>query len=95
MRSVANPLGTPAVTSPFAIATASLPMDAPAFTQFDPGTALPPSENNPAPETGAHHIPRTWDGCIDQTASFFAPVGEGSVQNYCGSQACSEANQGE
>jgi hypothetical protein len=95
MRSIGVPLGTPSVTTPYAITTAAMPQAAALFTQFDPQLGTPAEENRPATETGAHGVPRLWEGCKEQVVSYFTAGAEGDVTHYCGSGPCTAGSTGE
>lgn len=91
VRSVGVPLGTPAVTTPPELDAAALPLTGAAITQFDPEVGLPDPENRPGAKSGAHSIPRLWEGTQAQTAHFLLT---GEVAHYCGEAACSASNPG-
>lgn len=95
MRSVGVPLATPSATAPYGLDAVALPTTAPAMVQFDPELGLPPAENRPAQESGAHTGPRTWEGALQQTAGFFAAGAEGRVEHFCGSGPCSASSPGQ
>jgi hypothetical protein len=89
-RSVGLPLLAPAATAPYGLP----PVDGPlprALTQFDPGKALPPETNRPAPTTDAHTTPRLWAGQRHQTVEFLLT---GQVVHPCGDAPCTETNPG-
>lgn len=95
MRSVGVPLATPSATAPYGLDTVALSTTAPALVQFDPELGMPAPENRPSGETGAHTVPRTWEGALKQTVGFFAAGAEGQVAHYCGSGPCSASSPGE
>lgn len=89
MRSVGVPLGTPAITNPYGVSTVDLPTVAPAFTQFDPQLDEPDPINVPAAHTGAHTIPRSWEGCIAQTVGVY--LNSNTVDHYCDGPCTAES----
>ncbi len=92
VRSASARLALPSVSAPVALESASLPARGPLVVQFDPQTPLPPPENRPYERTGAHDLPRRWDGALAQTLSFFRTGGE--VLHFCGDRACAADNTG-
>lgn len=92
LRSAGVPLGTPTVTSPYAVDTVALPVTGNVAVQFDPELPLPPDENRPAPVTGAHEAPRMWEGTVHQVVHYFESDGE--TQHECGAGPCSASNPG-
>ncbi len=44
--------------------------------------------------TTSHDEPRTWAGCMAQTARFLDPDDPGVTEHFCGEGVCSESNQG-
>ncbi len=94
LRSVGAPIAGPNVTTPWGVELVDLPARGPIATQFDPQVALPGEENRPAVRTGAHDLPRTWDGALAQTLRFFDASDPGSVEHFCGGEACSADNPG-
>lgn len=93
MRSIGVTLGTPAVTSPPNIGQQALPMDAPAFTQFDAEVGDATTTNVPGTLTNAHTIPRTWEGMKAQVVTFLAEGGV--VEHFCGDGPCTAENTGD
>jgi len=71
-----------------------LPPGSRAYVQYDPQVGLPPDTNRPAPVTGAHGMPRTWDNANAQTLDYLSVGSEGQVVHYCGTEPCSAANSG-
>lgn len=90
-RSVGATLSTPSFTTPYGIVPAALPTTGPTLVQYDPEVGDPEPVNRPGASSGAHSIPRSWPGCIQQTAHFLV---SGEVQNFCGEAACSASNPG-
>jgi len=62
-----------------------------ALVQFDPEVELPPEVNRPAPVTGAHEAPRTWEGTRLQIIDHLTT---GAIVHHCGDAPCSATNQG-
>jgi hypothetical protein len=94
MRGVGAKLLEPAVSVPFGIESTSQPM-APAWSQLDPELGMPPDVNRPAPRTGAHAVPRIWEGTKQQVLRFLQPDDPGVVAHYCGDAPCTADNTGE
>lgn len=94
LRGVDAPVVEPAVAVPNGLASASLPVEGPALTQFDPERPLPADENRPAEVTDAHYQPRKWDGMKTQVIRYLDPDDPGVIEHYCGDAPCSESNQG-
>lgn len=92
MRTLGNPLGTPAHSSPPLVGTVALPAQAPLFTQFDPETADASHVNRPSDSTGAHGIPRGWEATYQQWIHYYTSGGE--VIAPCGDEACGVENSG-
>ncbi len=92
IRSVGVPLGTPAFTAPWGLETVSLPVDGAVLVQADPELGLPDPHNRPAADTGAHNLPRTWEGIRAQTVGFLS---EGRAENHCGPTGCDAENTGD
>jgi hypothetical protein len=95
MRSAGVRLGTPDVTAPYDVGSVALPAVAPLITQFDPGLDAPADSNRPSSVTGAHGVPRLWEGAKAQTLAFFTAGAEGTVTHFCGTEPCSAENPGE
>jgi hypothetical protein len=93
-RSVGLPLLQPGVTSPWGLEGSAGPLAGRALVQFDPEVPLPPVENRPAPVTGAHDVPRRWEGTRAQAAGYLRAATEGEIVHHCGADPCSESNQG-
>ncbi len=91
MRSVGGTLATPSVTTPYGIVPAAMTTTAPTMVQYDPEVGYPEPVNRPGASSGAHSIPRSWPGCIQQSAHFLET---GEVAHYCGEAACSASNPG-
>ena len=62
-----------------------------ALVQLDPEVEPPPDVNRPAPVTGAHEAPRTWEGTRLQIIDH---VTTGAIVHHCGDAPCSATNQG-
>ncbi len=91
VRSVGATLATPSFTTPYGLVAAALPTAGPTMVQYDPEVGYPEAVNRPGGSSGAHSIPRSWPGCIQQSAHFLAT---GEVENFCGEAACSASNPG-
>ncbi len=94
MRGVGAPLATPEVQLPALIDTVTLPSQGPVWVQFDPELGAPDPVNRPASNTGAHDLPRMWEGTKAQTAGFFESGAEGWVTHYCGAGPCTASATG-
>jgi len=70
------------------------PLAGPAVSWFDPQVGEPPLENRPADVTGAHSIPRLWDGQHTQTIRFLDASDPGVVVHPCGDAPCTADNPG-
>lgn len=97
-RSLIRGVGTvtllePAVEDVYGVESSPTPQ-VPAYSQFDPETALPAEENRPGAVTGAHGAPRVWAGTNLQTVRFLDPDDPGVVEHYCGDAPCSASNPG-
>jgi hypothetical protein len=90
-RSTGATLGEPNVTSPAGLPSAPMPFTGLGVTQFDPEEPLPEPVNRPGTLTGAHSIPRTWEGSRAQAIHFLRT---GEVAHYCGTEPCSASNPG-
>ncbi len=91
MRSVGVPVGGPAFTEPWGLGAVDLPRPGPVLVQADPGLGIPDPVNRPAADTGAHDLPRTWEGIREQTVRFLT---DGTAENYCGETGCDTVNTG-
>lgn len=95
-RSVGLPVLEPVDRLPYELsgAPAPLPPGSRALVRFDPELTPPPVENRPAPVTGAHETPRTWDGARLQVIDHLTAGSEGQVVHHCGEEMCSASNPG-
>ena len=94
-RSIGAPVLAPAATAVYDVqAVEASAAPAVLMAQFDPAVGLPDDVNRPPTPTGAHSIPRTWDGQHVQTQLFLDPDAPGTVIHACGSAVCSANNQG-
>jgi len=84
----------PSVTTPWGIPTGAAPLSGPAVAQFDPERGVPPDINRPAEQTGAHGVPRLWNGTMEQTLRFLDPTDPGVVEHFCGEGPCTADNPG-
>ncbi len=91
MRSVGATLATPSVSTPYGLVPTAMTTTAPTLVQYDPEVGYPDPVNRPGASSGAHSIPRSWPGCIQQSAQFLAA---GDVVHFCGEAACSASNPG-
>ncbi len=94
MRGVGATLLAPEVEVPVGIVSDANP-SAPAWSQLDPQLGIPPDVNRPAPRTGAHGVPRTWEGTKAQVLRFLDPDDPGVVEHFCGDSPCSTENPGD
>ena len=93
-RSVGAKLLTPSVTSPSGFPVGAAPMEGPAMSQFDPQLEPCEDANRPCERTGAHGVPRRWEGTKLQTLRFLDPADPGVVEHFCGEGACTALNTG-
>lgn len=95
-RSIGLPVLSPTDHAPAGLdlVTGPLPAGSRALVQFDPELALPPVENRPAPVTGAHTTPRTWDGARLQVIDHLSPSAPGAIVHHCGVDPCSATHPG-
>ncbi len=70
------------------------PFFGPAVSWFDPMVGEPELSNRPAEVTGAHSIPRLWDGQHAQTVHFLDAESPGEVIHTCGTAPCTADNPG-
>jgi hypothetical protein len=89
-RALALPILDPAVTVPPGLSTAGAPLSS-ALVQLDPEEEAPPPINRPAPVTGAHETPRTWEGTRLQILDHLR---DGAIRHHCGDAPCSASNPG-
>ncbi len=61
------------------------------YVQYDPQVALPEDANRPAEVTGAHDLPRLWDGTHDQIRAFLDGA---EISHFCGDDPCTASNPG-
>jgi hypothetical protein len=94
MRGVGATLLEPSVSVPVGIASSATPTT-PAWSQLDPELGIPPDVNRPAPKTGAHGVPREWEGTKEQVLRFLDPADPGVIEHFCGEAPCSASNPGE
>jgi hypothetical protein len=78
----------------FEMVQADLPAGSRAFVQFDPEKTAPANENRPAQNNGAHTWTMGWWESYQQSIDFLTPGQEGTVNHYCGTEACSASNRG-
>lgn len=84
----------PAHSAPVGLSTAAAPLRGPALAQFDPQVGEPEPVNRPPAVSGAHGIPRHWNGTMEQILRFLDPLDPGVVEHYCGASACAADNPG-
>lgn len=94
MRGVGATLLEPAVAVPFGMASSGSPT-VPAWSQLDPQLGIAPDVNRPAPRTGAHDVPREWEGTKQQVLRFLDPDDPGVVEHFCGDAPCTAENTGD
>ncbi len=94
-RSVGLPLLRPDVTGPWGLDGQPGPLAGRALVQFDPEVPLPTEENRPAEVTGAHDLPRQWEGTRAQVEGYLGAATTGRIAHHCGDEPCSASNQGE
>lgn len=90
-RSAGVPLADPAFTTPYGLERVALPTTGPVLVQFDPQLGVPDPVNRPAADTGAHDLPRLWEGTRAQTVLFLT---EGTAENFCGATGCDATHPG-
>ena len=85
---------SPSATNPPLIDDVIAPTVGPVLVQFDPEVGLPVPENRPAEVSGAHDLPRHWEGQHAQVLRFLNAEDPGVVEHYCGVSVCSSSNTG-
>jgi hypothetical protein len=93
-RSVGATLLDPAATAPAGLATGGAPQSGLTVAQFDPQMPACEAANRPCERSGAHGLPRRWEGTKQQTLRFLDPEDPGVVEHFCGEAVCSADNTG-